>query len=38
MGRELLLTSTRAIPDKLNAAGYRFRYEDLNDALRAALQ
>lgn len=37
MGRELLLTSVRALPAKLHVAGYRFRYTRLEDALRAAL-
>jgi len=37
MGRELLLTSARVLPARLNAAGYRFRYPDLEPALRAAL-
>jgi NAD dependent epimerase/dehydratase family enzyme len=37
MGQELLLTSARVLPAKLNAAGYRFRYTQLPDALRAAL-
>jgi hypothetical protein len=38
MGEELLLTSARAMPEKLQAAGYRFRHADLEDALRAALK
>ncbi len=37
MGRELLLTSARAAPAKLSAAGYKFRYTDLEKALRATL-
>ncbi len=37
MGQELLLTSTRVAPAKLQAAGYRFRYNDVGEALRAAL-
>jgi len=37
MGQELLLTSVRALPAKLQASGYRFRYHRLEDALRAAL-
>ena len=37
MGEELLLTSTRAVPAKLRAAGYVFRYTDVEQALRAAL-
>jgi hypothetical protein len=38
MGEELLLTSARALPQKLQAAGYQFRYADVNSALRAALE
>jgi NAD dependent epimerase/dehydratase family enzyme len=38
MGQELLLTSAHAVPEKLQAAGYRFRHADLEGALRAALQ
>ena len=38
MGEELLLTSARAVPEKLQAAGYKFRHADLDDALRAALE
>jgi uncharacterized protein len=37
MGEELLLTSTRAVPAKLRAAGYVFRYTDVEQALRAEL-
>jgi hypothetical protein len=37
MGQELLLTSARVLPAKLNAAGYRFRYTELADALHAVL-
>jgi uncharacterized protein len=37
MGQELLLTSVRAMPAKLQVAGYRFRHDRLEDALRAAL-
>jgi uncharacterized protein (TIGR01777 family) len=37
MGQELLLTSARVMPAKLNAAGYRFRYTELADALHAVL-
>ncbi len=37
MGQELLLTAARAAPQKLQAAGYRFRYRELAAALRAAL-
>jgi uncharacterized protein (TIGR01777 family) len=37
MGQELLLTSERVLPAKLNAAGYRFRYAELAEALHAAL-
>ena len=38
MGRELLLTSARVLPAKLNAAGYKFRHTNLPDALAAALR
>src|SRR5580700_2481172 len=38
MGEELLLTSARAVPEKLQAAGYKFRHADLEEALRAALE
>jgi uncharacterized protein (TIGR01777 family) len=37
MGQELLLTSARVLPGKLNAAGYRFRYTELAEGLHAAL-
>ena len=37
MGEELLLTSIRAEPAKLKAAGYRFLYPDLRDAIQRAL-
>jgi len=37
MGQELLLTSERAIPAKLQANGYTFRYATLPEALQAAL-
>lgn len=37
MGHELLLVSARVLPAKLNAAGYKFRYATLPDALAAAL-
>jgi uncharacterized protein (TIGR01777 family) len=35
--QELLLASTRALPARLQAAGFRFRYPDLPSALRAAM-
>ncbi len=38
MGEELLLTSARAVPEKLQTAGYQFRHADLDEALRAALE
>lgn len=38
MGEELLLTSAKALPEKLQAAGYKFCHADLDDALRAALE
>jgi uncharacterized protein (TIGR01777 family) len=34
MADELLLASQRVIPEKLRAAGYRFRYENLKPALQ----
>lgn len=37
MGRELLLGSARVAPRKLEAAGFRFAYSTLEDALRAEL-
>ena len=37
MADGLLLSSQRVIPEKLRAAGYRFRFENLEGALRAAL-
>jgi uncharacterized protein (TIGR01777 family) len=37
MGEELLLVSQRAVPDRLTAAGFGFRYPSLEAALRAAL-
>ncbi len=36
-GREVLLSSTRVVPEKLVASGFRFRHADLSDALGAAL-
>ena len=38
MGKELLLTSERVLPKKLQAAGFEFRHRNLDEALRAALQ
>jgi len=37
MGESLLLASTRVVPEKLEAAGYRFQYRELAAALRAAV-
>ncbi len=37
MGQELLLTSARAEPTKLTAAGYPFRHTNLEEALRSVL-
>jgi uncharacterized protein len=37
MGQDVLLSSTRARPARLEAAGYRFRYPDLESALRHVL-
>ncbi len=38
MGDELLLSSTRILPAKLNQAGYKFKHTELHDALRTALE
>jgi uncharacterized protein len=38
MGEEMLLYGQRAIPAKLQAAGYQFRHHSLTDALAAALE
>ncbi|MCE9638388.1 MAG: TIGR01777 family oxidoreductase [Planctomycetes bacterium] len=37
MGRSLLLGSTRVVPTKLAASGYRFRHTDVESALRHVL-
>jgi uncharacterized protein (TIGR01777 family) len=37
MAVETILASVRAVPAKLQNAGYRFRHVDLEDALRAAV-
>jgi uncharacterized protein (TIGR01777 family) len=37
MGEELLLYGQRAVPAKLEAAGYRFRHRTVDEALAAAL-
>ena len=37
MGRETMLYSQRAFPEVLRAAGFKWRYEDLGDALRHEL-
>jgi uncharacterized protein (TIGR01777 family) len=37
MGREVLLSSTRVYPEKLIDSGYRFRYPELETALRHLL-
>jgi NAD dependent epimerase/dehydratase family enzyme len=37
MGETLLLMSTRALPRRLERAGFRFRHPALEGALRAAL-
>ncbi len=37
MGRELLLSSARAVPARLLASGFSFRHPDLEGALRQAL-
>ncbi|HZP23376.1 MAG TPA: TIGR01777 family oxidoreductase [Terriglobales bacterium] len=38
MGQELLLTSARVIPKKLQDHGYNFAHRDVENALRAALR
>ena len=38
MGEELLLTSIRAEPAKLKAAGYSFVHSELRDAIHAAVR
>jgi len=37
MGRELLLASTRAVPQRLEESGFRFEYPELEAALGAVL-
>ncbi|HVL83584.1 MAG TPA: TIGR01777 family oxidoreductase [Pseudonocardia sp.] len=37
MAEELVLTGARAVPAKLESAGYRFRHTTVNDALAAAV-
>lgn len=37
MGEELLLGSTRALPQKLEASGYRFKFPELEGALHRAI-
>jgi uncharacterized protein (TIGR01777 family) len=37
MGQETLLVSQRAVPKKLEAAGFRFKYTDIRDAMAAAV-
>jgi NAD dependent epimerase/dehydratase family enzyme len=37
MGQEALLTSTRALPVKLQQAGYRFKHPEIEEALKAVL-
>ena len=37
MGAEMLLSSTLAVPARLQSAGYEFRYPDLDAALGQAL-
>lgn len=37
MGDELLLASTRVVPERLSASGYQFRFPELNAALRHLL-
>ncbi len=37
MGRELVLSSQRVMPSRLEEAGFRFKYRELNPALRSLL-
>jgi NAD dependent epimerase/dehydratase family enzyme len=37
MADGLLLASARVVPEKLIAAGFRFGFEDIENALRATL-
>ncbi len=37
MGRELLLSSARVLPRRLEALGFRFRHDDIEGALRACV-
>ena len=37
MGEELLLGSTRTVPNRLNESGYEFAYPELEPALRDLL-
>ena len=37
MGQALLLDGARVLPAKLHASGFRFRYPDLESALRHEL-
>ena len=38
MGEETLLVSQRAVPDKLERAGFRFLHAGIDDAMAAALR
>jgi NAD dependent epimerase/dehydratase family enzyme len=38
MAEELLLSSTRVLPEKLQDSGYEFLYSDIDKALTAYLQ
>jgi NAD dependent epimerase/dehydratase family enzyme len=38
MGEEMLLYGQRAVPAKLQAAGYQFRHNTITDALAAAIE
>jgi hypothetical protein len=37
MGEEMLLIGQRAVPAKLQAAGYQFRHHSVTEALAAAI-
>jgi NAD dependent epimerase/dehydratase family enzyme len=37
MGEELMLASTRVVPEKLRSSGYGFKDKDIESALQTAL-
>ncbi|MCK5861119.1 MAG: TIGR01777 family oxidoreductase [Candidatus Hydrogenedentes bacterium] len=38
MGRELLLSSTHAVPERLTQSGFEWHYPEIEDALRACIE